>query len=267
MPHMPSRFQDRVIWITGASSGLGEAMAYAFRAEGARLILSARNVEELERVKKQCGGPEQEVVVLPLDLEDIPALKGKADEALRAFGRMDILVNNGGLGTRGAALEIPVELDERIMRINYLGAIALTKAVLPSMIERKQGQIVVISSLMGKFSTPGSAAYAASKHALHGFFESLRAEVWRKGIHITMVMPGYVRTKISINALMPDGTPLGRMDRNHANAMLPEKAARQIVNAVAKKKEELYIGRESLAVYIYRFFPGLFGFAIKRIRL
>ncbi|MGB8645750.1 MAG: SDR family oxidoreductase [Anaerolineae bacterium] len=261
-----NRFQDKVVWITGASSGLGEALAYAFRSEGARLILSARNGTELERVRKQCGGGEQEVVALPLDLADTAGLKARAEQALAVFGRIDVLVNNGGVGTRGQALEIPVDLDERVLRVNYLGTVALTKAVLPSMIERKQGQIVVISSLMGKISVPGGSAYAASKHALHGFFEALRAEVWREGIHITLVMPGYVRTNISINALKPDGTTFGKMDRAHANALSADKAARQIVDAVAKRKAESYIGREVFGVYIYRLFPGLFRAAVKRIR-
>ncbi len=262
-----NRFQDKVVWITGASSGLGEAMSYAFRREGARLILSSRNVAELERVRATCGGDEKEVAVLPLDLADVESLKSKAEQAEGVFGRVDVLVNNGGLGTRGRTIDIPVKIDEQILRVNYLGTVALTKAILPSMIERKQGHIVVISSLMGKFSTPGGSAYAASKHALHGFFEALRAEVWRDGIKITMVMPGYVHTNISINALKPDGTQFGKMDRAHANAMSAEVAARQIVNAVAIGKEELYIGREAAAVLLYRLFPGIFRWGVKRIRL
>ncbi len=262
-----NKFQNRVVWITGASSGLGEAMAKAFRREGARLILSSRNIAELERVRNECGGDSQNIVVLPFDLADVDSLSARATEALAAFGRVDVLVNNGGVGTRGKALEIPVALDERLMRVNYLGQIALTKAVLPSMIRNKSGQIVVISSVSGMVSTPGGASYAASKHALHGFFEALRTEVWKDGIGITMVLPGYVRTRISYNALLPDGTTLGRNDKAHANAMSADKAAAQIVNAVAKRKDEIYIGRESFAVYIYRFFPGLFRWAIKRVRL
>ncbi len=261
-----NKFQNRVVWMTGASSGLGEAMAKAFRREGAQLILSSRNTAELERVRNECGGDSQTIVVLPLDLADIGSLNAKATEALVAFGRVDVLVNNGGVGTRGNALDIPVALDERVMRVNYLGQVALTKAVLPSMIKNKSGQIVVISSLSGMIGIPGSSAYAASKHALHGFFEALRTEVWKDGIGITMVLPGYVRTRISYNALLPDGTPLGRNDKAHANAMSADRAAAQIVNAVAKHKEEIYIGRESFAVYIYRLFPGLFRWAIKRIR-
>jgi short-subunit dehydrogenase len=241
-------------------------MAKVFRREGAQLILSSRNVSELARVRNECGGDSQNIVVLPLDLEDIGSLNAKATEALAAFGRVDVLVNNGGVGTRGQAPEIPIALDERVMRVNYLGQVALTKAILPSMIRQKSGQIVVISSLSGMISIPGASSYSASKHALHGFFESLRTEVWRDGIRITMVLPGYVRTRISYNALMPDGTTLGRMDRAHANAMSADKAAAQIVNAVAKRKEEIYIGRESFAVYIYRFFPGLFRWAVRKVR-
>ena len=254
------------MWITGASSGLGEALAYAFSGEGARLVLSARRTNELERVRDGCPGDKHGVVVLPLDLAEVDSLNGKAEQALAAFGRVDILVNNGGLGTRGRALEIPVELDDRLLRVNYLSAVALTKAVLPSMIERKQGHIVVISSISGKFGLPGSAAYAATKHALHGFFDSLRAEVWRDGIRVTIVCPSYVRTNISIHALKPDGTPLGKMSRAHANAMSAEAAAARILTAVARAKEEVYIGREAWAVHLHRLAPGLFRRAVRRFR-
>src|SRR5437867_4801294 len=216
------RFRDQVVWITGASSGIGEAVAVAFSREGAKLVVSARNVAELERVRQACAGSGHRV--LPLDLtrsDSFPA-------AVAEVGDVDILVHSGGVSQRSLAADTDLATDRAIMEVNFFGTVALTKAVLPSMIARKSGHIVPISSVVGYVGTPLRSAYAASKHALHGYFDSLRAEVAKDGVAITIVCPGYIRTNVSRNAMTGDGSMFGRMDDTHKSAMTPEQCARRV---------------------------------------
>ena len=257
----------KVVWITGSSSGIGEALAYAFAKEGACLILSSRNASKLNEIKDRCPNPDRHLV-LPLDLEDSSTFSADLRTALDKFGRIDILINNGGISQRSLAALTGIETDRRIMETNFFGTVALTKAVLPSMIERGSGHIVVISSLMGKFGTPMRSAYAASKHALHGFFDSLRAEVRSQGIKVTLVCPGFIRTNISINALCADGSCQGTMDDAQAAGLQAGVCAARILNAVVKGKEEVYIGgKEVMAVYLKRFFPGIFNRIIAKAKV
>jgi short-subunit dehydrogenase len=247
------RFKDQIVWITGASSGIGEALAVAWSREGATLVLSARNAAELERVRNACVDP-QKHRVLPLDLTDTNAIHAAAKDV----SRVDVLVHSGGVSQRSFAAQTDLATDRAIMDLNYFGTIALTKAVLPSMLARRSGQIVPITSVIGYVGIPTRSAYAASKHALHGFFEALRAETAKDGIAITIVVPGYVRTKVSENALRGDGTPHGKTDETHAKAMLPEVAAPRIIDAVARRKAEVRVGGiEIWAVSLRRFLPGL----------
>lgn len=257
-------FKDKVVWITGASSGIGEALAIAFNQAQAKLILSSRHADALERVRANCSRDKDDVLVLPLDLVDLESLPQKAEQAIAAFGRVDILVNNGGIGQNSRAVETNLAVDQTLMLTNYMGQVALTKAVLPSMIARKSGHIVVVSSVAGKMGVPMRSAYAASKHALHGFFESLRAEVWKDNIKITIACPGFVRTKFRVNALRENGTSFGADAHPHRNAITAEACATEIVRATARGKEEVYIGREGLAIYAYRFFPGLVSMILRR---
>ena len=260
-----SYFKDKVVWITGASSGIGEALAIELSKRGAILILSARSKDRLEAVRRRCENAGRHEV-LALDLSDIDALHEKADEAAGYYGRIDILINNGGVSQRSLALETSVDVDRRLIETNYLGPVALTKAVLPGMIARKQNaHIVVVSSLTGKFGTPLRSGYAASKHALHGFYDALRAELWREKVFVTIVCPGYIRTNISVNAMTGDGSPQGTMDRGQANGMSPEACARRILRAVEAGKNEVYIGgMEKMGVYLKRFFPGFFSRIIRK---
>jgi len=247
------RFENKVVWITGASSGIGEALAVALSHEGATLVLSARNQRELERVRGECASPDRHRV-LPLDLTDTNAIFAAAKEV----PRVDVLVHSGGVSQRSFAADTDLSIDRQIMETNYFGTIALTKAVLPSMLARRSGHIVPISSVIGYVGIPTRTAYAASKHALHGFFEALRAETAKDGIAITIVVPGYIRTKVSENALRGDGTRHGMTDETHEKAMLPEVAARKIVDAIARRKPEVYVGgKEIWAVTLRRFLPRL----------
>ena len=252
------RFQDKVVWVTGASSGIGEALAKAFAREGAKLVLSSRNAAELERVRSASEGGPGRHLVLPLDLMKPEHFPRAAADVLRHFGHIDVLVHSGGVSQRSLAMQTDLATDRAIMDLNYFGTVGLTKAVLPSMVARKSGHIVPISSVVGYVGTPLRSGYSASKHALHGFFDSLRAEVARDGIDITIACPGYIRTNVSRNALTGDGSAFGKMDGTHERAMRPEECARRIVDAVAKRKLEVVVGgKEAWAVPLQRFLPRI----------
>jgi dehydrogenase/reductase SDR family member 7B len=253
-------FEGQRVWITGASAGIGEALAHAFHGAGAKLILSSRREDELRRVQSECGG-EALARVLPMDVTAEADLAQKASRALDMFGGIDILVNNAGVSQRSLVKDTRMDVYRSLMEVNFFGAVALTLAVLPSMVERKNGHIVVISSLVGKFGTPLRSGYAAAKHALHGFFDSLRAEAGRDGIKVIVVCPGFIRTDVSLNALRGDGSLHAKMDSGQAHGMPAEECAAQILKAVAAGKEEIYIGssRDKYSVYLKRFFPGVFA--------
>lgn len=254
-------FQNKTVWITGASSGIGEALAKAFFEQGANLILSARREDELKRVKSQIGADDSRAIVLPLDLTDPACLAPAAETALAWKGHVDVLINNGGVSQRGLVQDTDMSVDRRLMEVNYFGAVALTKAVLPAMIARRAGHIVAISSVVGKYGFTLRSAYAASKHALDGFCESLLLEMrtHKIPVNVTVVSPGPIVTAISLNALTADGKPYGIMDEKQAAGMAADKAANLIIKGIAANKPEIYLGgKEVLMIYIHRFFPGLF---------
>jgi dehydrogenase/reductase SDR family protein 7B len=259
------RLENQVVWLTGASSGIGEALAYEFAKQGARLILSARRKSELERVRAQCADPAR-VQILPLDVADLESVPYKAEQARALFGRIDILVNNAGISQRGRVVETEMVALQRVFQVNFFGAVALTKAVLPEMLERRAGQIVVVSSLTGKLPVPKHAAYCASKHALQGYFDSLRAEVARAGIQVTLLLPGFVQSELGKNSLDAHGNPRNKPTPSR-RAMRAEEAARKMVHAIAQGKEEYEFGGvERFAVPARRLAPWLYSYAIKRIK-
>ena len=259
--------ENKVVWVTGASSGIGEALVYLLAAEGARLVLSSNEPERLEEVRQRCNAPDRHLA-LPLDLSDTDAFPGLVEEVLGREGCVDILVNNGGISVRSLARETDLEIDRRVMEIDYFGHVALTKAVLPSMLERRSGHIVVTSSVMGLMPAPYRSAYCAAKHALHGFFDTLRAEVWRENIHVTMICPAAVRTEISVKALTGDGGRFGKMDGVVAAGIPPEACARAMLDAIRKRKREVVVGRGAprYGPYVKRWFPALFERALRRAR-
>ena len=260
------KFTDKVIWITGASSGIGKTLAIELSKQPVKLILSSRNEEKLNEVKEACNHPEN-IAILTLDLEDYNNLNSKVDEAILLFGSIDILFNNGGISQRSLASETSIEVDKRIMDINYMGTVALTKTLLPHFIERNSGCFVVTSSIVGKVATPLRSSYSASKHALHGFFDSLRAEVYKNNIKVTLACPGFVQTNVSINALTGDGSPQNKMDNATDNGLTSEAYVKHLLKAVKNEKQEVYIGgfKEKLGVYTKRFFPGLLSIMIRKM--
>ena len=261
--------KNRVVWLTGASSGIGEALTYELAKKGAKVIISARRKEELEKVKGNCPASAQpNIRILPIDLAAASTLKLSVEAAVQTFGHIDILINNGGIGQRSLAKDTVMEVDRKIMEVNYFGTVALTKYLLPYFIRQGGGHFVVVSSLTGKFGTPYRSGYAASKHALHGFFDSLRAEVWKENIKVTMIAPGFIRTPLTLSALTADGSPLNKMDEAQYKGKPVKWCARKIVRAIEEQKEEVYMGgREVLGVYIKRFFPKIFSNIIRKAKV
>jgi len=262
-------FSGKVIWITGASSGIGEAFAYALAGHGAKLILSSRRKVELERVKGNClPATHYAIKILPLDLAQADSLELITQAAIQLFGRVDMLINNGGISQRSLARETTLDVNRRLMEVNFFGTAALTKHLLPHFYAQQVGHVVTISSVMGLIGTPYRSGYAAAKHALHGFIDSLRAEVWKdcRAIHFTLICPGWVRTQITLHALTANGSPLNQMDTTTDKGLAPEELVRRALRAIARKKEEVYIGgaKEVLAVYVKRFFPALFSRIIRK---
>lgn len=261
---------DKVIWITGASSGIGEALAYELAMHPVKLILSARRESELQRVKEACDqSTNKGIVVLPLDLEAADSLEEITRKAESFFGVVDILINNGGISQRDMIINTALEVDRRLMEVNYFGSIALSKYLLPGMITRNSGHHVVVTSAVGIISTPKRSAYAASKHALHGFYDALRAEHHNDNIKVTIICPGYVHTNISYNALLGDGVKQNKLDNAQANGLTPEFTARKIVKAIVTGKQEVYIGgfKEVLGIYVKRFFPYLYSVAVRKLKV
>jgi dehydrogenase/reductase SDR family protein 7B len=259
--------KNKVVWITGASSGIGEQLVYAYSNQGAKLIISSRNRDELFRVKGNCKNPAL-VHVLSLDLENTASLPAKATDALRIFGSIDLLINCGGISQRALALDTAIETEQKIMNTNFWGTVALSKGVLPAMISKGGGHIVSISSLVGKFGTPYRSAYSASKHALHGYFDSLRSEVYKQNISITLVCPGFIKTNVAVNALSVNGLAKGTSDESIENGMAPEVCAQEILKAIRLKKEEVYIGgKEVKGILFKRLLPERFSKYIRTAKV
>ena len=251
----PGPYAGKVVWITGASSGIGKSLAVAFSRAGAQLILSARRPEGLAETARACGAP-ADLRLLPFDLTDVDAMPAQATAALQCFGYVDYMVHNAGVALRDRVVNTDLRVDRTIMSTNYFGPVALTKALLPSMLARHSGCFVVMSSLSGAYGGPLLSAYAASKHALHGFFESLRAEVHADHIQVTIVIPGFIHTAITEHALTGSGAAYGKMMRVHARGMDPDRCAARILKAVLRRKEEVLVGGpEVYTVYLKRLLP------------
>ena len=260
-----TQLAGKVIWITGASSGIGEAMTLQASRAGAQLVLTSRRAAELERVKAACADPSR-VAVLPADLTAFDAA-ALAQQAAAFFGPVDILVNNAGWSQRSLTLDTDMSVYRKLLELDFFAPVALSKAVLPDMVARGGGHVVMIGSVVSKFGAPLRSGYAAAKHALAGFTEAARAELWRQNIRFTLVCPGFVQTQVSVNALGATGAAHGKMDETIAKGMRVDDCAAQIWRAVGRNVEETLIGREAQLIHLKRFFPGLFSAVLKRVKL
>lgn len=256
------------VWITGASSGIGEACAYKYAAEGARVILTSSSVERLEVVAEKCREKGAEsVTVLAYDLGCLDGIDTLTDKAWEAAEGIDIVMLNAGISQRTNVEDTSMEMVRKIMEINYFAPVAIAKRLLPKMVARGGGKMAVTTSIAGRFGFPLRCGYSSSKFALYGFFETLQAEYYDAGIRVTIVCPGRVYTNISKYALDKGGKPHGVMDPGQAGGMSAEKAAKIITKAIANNRREVLVGRkELLMVYIKRFFPGLCARLARKIK-
>ncbi|KAI5637994.1 short chain dehydrogenase domain-containing protein [Phthorimaea operculella] len=263
--------QGKVVVITGASSGIGEALAHAFYQQGCKVVLAARRKNELNRVKqellaKKLEKPTEEPVVVPLDLADASQIDTFVDKVYELCGHIDVLINNGGISHRGSILHTKIEVDKQIMFVNYFGSVALTKAILPKMVERKSGHIVFVSSVQGLIAIPDRSAYAASKFAMQAFGDSLRSEMKQHNINVTVVSPGYVKTAVSLNALTGSGDAHGVMDPSTAAGFSPEYCAQQILDSVVLKQREIVVSQftPKLAIFLRHAAPSIYFWIMAR---
>ncbi len=267
VPYVEDKSNLKVFWITGASSGIGAALAKQLSKPGNALILSGRNVEALEKVRANCLTQISHVELLPFDMFDLNSFPGQVKKAISLFGHVDVLVNNAGVSQRSLAMETSEVVERKLMELDYFAPVALTKAVLPHFISRRKGHVVVISSIAGKFGFTLRSTYAAAKHALLGFFGALRLELKDIPIDVTIVCPGRVKTNISFSAVKSDGSAHGKMDDGQRNGVSAEKCAQAIDKAIRRKSPEILVGKaELIPVYLKRYFPALFYFLIKRIK-
>jgi short-subunit dehydrogenase len=260
-------FKSKICWITGASSGIGKEISILLAKEGAKLILSGSNIDLLNQVSNECTMHTDFCKVVPFDLSKPEEVAKNAIEVVNTYGPIYLLVNNGGITQRSLAIETSVEIDRRIMEIDYFSHVAITKIVVPGMIKAKEGYIAVTSSIAGKFGFHQRSAYSAAKHALQGFFETLRLELQPHNVFVTLVFPGFINTPISVRALDSTGKPHGVMDSNQLKGMSAQKCAQKYLKAIKHKKPEAIIGgKELIMIYLKRFIPCLFFKLIGKVK-
>jgi len=262
-----SRFWNRKrVWVTGASSGIGEAFARALAATGSQVILSSRSAEKLETLKSQLSGDGH--VIIPIDVSSDISIQEALRHHADVISKVDVLINNAGISQRSLTWEASRESERLIMETNFFGATALTRAVLPGMMKRNSGMFINMSSPAGMFGFPLRSSYSASKHALHGYFETLQAELksQQKDIHILMALPGRVRTNMSVNAVTGDGTKQGTMDERLNAGLEPEVCVERILRAAERKRATIYLGREQLLIFVKRFFPSIFRSIVTKFK-
>jgi len=260
-------FSDRTCWITGASSGIGKEIALLLAKEKAKLILSGTNLDLLNEVSRECAKHTDFCKVIPFDLSKPEEVARTANEVVENYGPIYLLINNGGITQRSLAIETSVEIDRKIMEIDYFSHVSITKIVIPGMIKAKEGYIAATSSIAGKFGFHQRSAYSAAKHALQGFFETLRLEVKPLNVFVTVVYPGFINTPISVRALDSTGKPHGVMDSNQLKGMSAQKCARKYIKAIKTRKPEAIIGgKELIMIYLKRFLPCLFFRLIGKVK-
>jgi short-subunit dehydrogenase len=250
------------IWITGASSGIGAALARQLNAMGARLILSARRADRMTVLRNSFDHPDR-VTVIPLDITDGTSIS-RAVSQVEKGPRLDLLIHNAGIAQKGLAHENAMKVDREIMETNYFGTVALTKAVMPMFHRQGHGWFGIVSSFAGVLGVPGRSAYAASKHALHGFFKSLVAEHSNCKLDLSFIIPGFINTNITAKGLTANGNPYGKVEKSHCLGLSPEECAEGIIKGLNKRKRQIIVGKvEVLILYIHRISPALSQYIVK----
>ncbi len=265
---MKITLKDKIVWITGASGGIGEALAKACANEGASVVLSGRRVAELERVRLLLPNPAKHLT-LPLDICDEHAQQQALDQLINNYGKLDWLINNAGISQRALVMDTTGETDRKIMEIDYFAQVALSRRVLSVMLQQKSGQLVFVSSVAGLVGTQYRGSYSAAKAALHLWANSVRAELFEQGIRVAVLFPGFVKTAVSMNALTGNGEALGKMDDAQAKAMTAEQFATASLKALKAGKNYIVIGgfKEKLAALVSRVSPELLYKLIRKSKV
>jgi dehydrogenase/reductase SDR family member 7B len=260
-------FEGKTFWITGAASGMGRALSIKLASFHVNLIISDRDKKGLKRTAEEILSKGSAVRIEPLDMLDTNSIFETAKRVIADGIIISGLYQFAGISQRSLVTETPIENDRKIMEVNFFGVVALTKAILPHMIENGGGQLAATSSLVGKFGFPYRSAYSSSKHAIHGFFESLLAENSKYNIKVSILIPGRVQTNISKFAIEKDGSEHGKMDAGQANGITGEKAANQILAGLKREKREIWVGGKELQMLnVRRFFPALYYYLATRIK-
>jgi dehydrogenase/reductase SDR family protein 7B len=264
-----SYFKEKVCWVTGASSGIGEGVVKQLASQGAIVVLSARRKNELERVQKQAGLTHKNSLILEMDLSKPETFGQCYTEIIKVYKKVDILFNNGGISQRSLVKDTDLSTYKKIFDVNFFGNIALTKVVLQDMIDNKNGSIVVISSIVGKVATQLRSGYSASKHALQGFYDSLRLEVAHDNIQILTVLPGFINTNVSLNALTGNGEKYNKMDGALSEGMSVEECSYRILEAIENRQNEVIIAgiKENFAVILKRVAPDMLDMILRNTKV
>ncbi|MCM8513220.1 SDR family NAD(P)-dependent oxidoreductase [Acinetobacter bereziniae] len=258
----------KVVWITGASSGIGKALAAECALQGAQVILSARRLEELEKVRVSLLHPDHHLSVA-MDITDEAQVRHAYKQVLDQKGRIDLLINNAGLSQRALITETSMQTERAIMEIDYFSQVFLTKLVLPTFIAQKSGRIAYISSVAGLLGTQYRATYSAAKAAIHMWANSLRAEVAQDGVKVSVIFPGFVKTNVSFNALNGAGKPQAHQDEAIENGLEADDFAKQTVSALLNGQEYIVVGgaKEKLGVWVSRLSPTTLYKMIRKMKV
>ncbi len=263
------KIDNKVVWITGASSGIGRALVKTFAKYNCNLIVTSRNEEALKELRQEISYPEEKFFIATFDLTDYKNIHLLVQKVISKFAKIDILINNAGVTQRSLASETQLDVTEKIFALDFFAPLQITRLLLNHMNE--PSYIVVVSSVAGKLGSPYRSSYSAAKHALHGYFDSLRAELYKenKKIGVLIVCPGFVKTNISLNALKGDGTTHNKMDEGIQKGLEPTYIAKKIIRAIENNKEEILIAgtKEKFAVFLKRFFPSLLSKILARAKV
>lgn len=266
---MDQFFNNEWIWITGASSGIGKQLSFDLYNRGAKILLASRNISELQNIASEYNFDPKRFAIQSLDLEDYESIDTLVTRWTENYGLPKVVIHNGGISQRSFVIDTKLETIKKLIDVNFMGAAAITLSLLPKILGKKQVRFVVISSVAGKIGSPLRSGYSASKFALVGFFHSLRAENEKKGISVTMVYPGFIKTNISKHALLGDGSKNDKMDEVIENGISVEECSKRILDSVQSGKREVVIAghRERLGLFLQKYCPALFFKMIQKAKV